>query len=257
MLQTNDIPTLHYLPLRTIGTMGPFHHPIAVLIIFAFKEIIERDMARGNILFVSLLFLLCVVLCVHAHDDHDHFHDDDEMEISTVTCGSVIKLKHNSGYRLHSHKVSYGSGSGQQSVTGFEGKDDQNSYWVVKGPHGTYCPQGKIVKSGDVIRLQHLTSKRNLHSHFHKSPYAKQNEVSAYLEGDQGDTGDHWKVEMKGGSADWLRGETVIFWHLDTNSYLHANPGNKYSNPIPGQIEITGFTSKHKDNEWVTENDLK
>jgi hypothetical protein len=36
-----------------------------------------------------------------------------------VTCGSMIKLRHlATSFRLHSHQVAYGSGSGQQSVTG-------------------------------------------------------------------------------------------------------------------------------------------
>lgn len=34
-------------------------------------------------------------------------------------------------FRLHSHEVPYGSGSGQQSVTGFPDVDDANSYWVL------------------------------------------------------------------------------------------------------------------------------
>ena len=51
-----------------------------------------------------------------------------------VTCGSVIKLQHaNTGVNLHSHEISYGSGSGQQSVTGFTGGDDANDYWSVRG----------------------------------------------------------------------------------------------------------------------------
>ena len=49
-------------------------------------------------------------------------------ENSIVSCGSVIKLKHKeSGHHLHSHQISWGSGSGQQSVTGHgsnNGKDD-------------------------------------------------------------------------------------------------------------------------------------
>jgi len=212
-----------------------------------------------SVLLLVLLFL-AIVSCHddhdHSHDhDHDHSHDDDETEITSVTCGSVFKLRHiSSGFRLHSHKVSYGSGSGQQSITGFEGADDQNSFWVVKGPHGTHCPQGKLLKHGDVIRIQHLTSKKNLHSHTHRSPFTKQNEVSGYLEGEEGDTGDHWKIEMKSGSGEWLRGEPVYFLHIDTNAYLHANPTMKFQHPIPGQIEITGFTPKsNKDNEWKTE----
>jgi dolichyl-phosphate-mannose--protein O-mannosyl transferase len=54
-----------------------------------------------------------------------------------LTCGSIIKLKHKeTNTRLHSHNVPYGTGSGQQSVTGFPGSGDSNSYWIVKGPHG-------------------------------------------------------------------------------------------------------------------------
>jgi dolichyl-phosphate-mannose--protein O-mannosyl transferase len=53
---------------------------------------------------------------------------------SQVTYGSVVKLMHEkTKHRLHSHDVSYGSGSGQQSVTGFPEGDDSNSYWVSIG----------------------------------------------------------------------------------------------------------------------------
>ncbi|RWW11588.1 hypothetical protein BHE74_00020878 [Ensete ventricosum] len=59
---------------------------------------------------------------------------DDKPHISRsvmITYGSVIKLMHErTKYRLHSHDVPYGSGSGQQSVTGSPEVDDSNSYWV-------------------------------------------------------------------------------------------------------------------------------
>lgn len=60
-----------------------------------------------------------------------------------VTCGSVIKLQ-NLAYkiRLHSHDVKYGSGSGQQSVTGTDSTDDVNSHWVVLGPITDICKRG-------------------------------------------------------------------------------------------------------------------
>jgi dolichyl-phosphate-mannose--protein O-mannosyl transferase len=48
-----------------------------------------------------------------------------------VTHGSVIKLQHErTKFRLRSHEVPYGSGSQQQSVTGFPGVEDANSFWV-------------------------------------------------------------------------------------------------------------------------------
>ncbi|KAK4785462.1 hypothetical protein SAY86_002151 [Trapa natans] len=44
---------------------------------------------------------------------------------SEITYVSVIK------FRLHSHDVPYGSGSG---LTGFPGVDDANNYWVLLSP---------------------------------------------------------------------------------------------------------------------------
>ncbi|KAI3686347.1 hypothetical protein L1987_80022 [Smallanthus sonchifolius] len=42
------------------------------------------------------------------------------LHLVKITYGSVIKLMHEkTKFRLHSHDVPYGSGSGQQSVTGF------------------------------------------------------------------------------------------------------------------------------------------
>lgn len=60
-----------------------------------------------------------------------------------VTCGSVLKLM-NTGYkvRLHSHDVKYGTGSGQQSVTGTDVQEDVNSHWAVKAETGKHCIRG-------------------------------------------------------------------------------------------------------------------
>jgi len=45
------------------------------------------------------------------------------------------------------------------------------------------------VKCGDKIRLQHLATKRNLHSHLFQSPITHNQEVSAFGEGGDGDEG--------------------------------------------------------------------
>lgn len=54
-----------------------------------------------------------------------------------VTCGSSIKLVHEpSRFRLHSHEIAYGGGSGQQSITAHGSRNDRNSYWLVKEGDG-------------------------------------------------------------------------------------------------------------------------
>ncbi|XP_011297052.1 stromal cell-derived factor 2 [Fopius arisanus] len=163
-----------------------------------------------------------------------------------VTCGSVLKLL-NVAYhvRLHSHDIKYGSGSGQQSVTGTETKEDVNSHWMVKGVTGKYCTRGEPIACGDVIRLEHVPTKKNLHSHHVSSPLSGKQEVSAY--GDQkgeGDSGDHWSVICD--SDYWERNKSVMLHHVDTKTFLAAS-GRTYGSPIAGQMEIVGDSSSGSD----------
>jgi hypothetical protein len=68
-----------------------------------------------------------------------------------VTCGSTIKLAHDSSkYRLHSQGIPYSRGSRQQSVTAFPLEHaDSSSYWVV---HGTKVRRGTARQQGTAER---------------------------------------------------------------------------------------------------------
>lgn len=84
---------------------------------------------------ILLTLLLALLPSTHANEIDDDF--------LRVTCNSAVKLTHvPSGFKLHSHQVTYGSGSGQQSVTGFQGSDDPNSYWSVIGGYEEQCKRG-------------------------------------------------------------------------------------------------------------------
>ncbi|CAN1248079.1 Stromal cell-derived factor 2-like protein [Linum perenne] len=96
-----------------------------------------------------------------------------------ITYGTVLKLMHEkTKFRLHSHEVPYGSGSGQQSVTGFPSVDDSNSYWIVRPELGTNAKQGDVMTTGTILRLQHMKTRKWLHSHLHASPISGNLEVS-------------------------------------------------------------------------------
>lgn len=168
-----------------------------------------------------------------------------------VTCGSVIKLRHTStGHLLHSHDISYGSGSGQQSVTGFPGSNDGNSYWIVRGVEGQPCLQGSSVMFGQSLRLQHSGTQKWLHSHHFTSPLTANQEISAYGSADVSDTGDVWKITTSSKSSKvWERDVDVEFRHVDTSVVL-ASGSNKYGRPIQGQQEICGKSKPGKDTLW-------
>ncbi|XP_055339449.1 stromal cell-derived factor 2-like [Paramacrobiotus metropolitanus] len=169
--------------------------------------------------------------------------------LNQVTCGSLIKLKNNvHDGRLHSHEVRYGSGSGQQSVTGMKSKTDHNSYWAVKGAFGKSCERGEPIRCGSVIRLQHMATGKFLHSHLFSSPLSNNQEVSAFGEEDKkSDTGDNWKVVCD--DDFWPRDGAVVFQHADTNHYLHMT-GNTFGRPIAGQYEICGHYSVGSGTYW-------
>jgi len=162
-----------------------------------------------------------------------------------VTCGSAIKLQHaQTKYRLHSHEIAYGSGSGQQSVTGFPDGDDVNSLWTIL----CTAQQGSKIPTGTLIRLQHLETKRFLHSHNHRSPLSGQQEVSCYGDGaGASNSNDVWRVE-----ADdvWETDERVSFVHVDTNVYLSSH-AKAFPRPIAGQHEVFGGRARDRTAEWV------
>ncbi|XP_047363629.1 stromal cell-derived factor 2 [Vespa velutina] len=168
-----------------------------------------------------------------------------------VTYGSVLKLMNvDFNLRLHSHDIRYGSGSGQQSVTGIEVKEDGNSYWLVKAKYGKQYTRGKPIKCGDIIRLEHIATKKNLHSHLVNSPLSGKQEISAY--GDyrgEGDSGDNWQIVCR--TDFWERDDTVRLKHVDTNAYLSIS-GRSYTHLV-GQMEVIGdYSPDSRHVEWKT-----
>jgi dolichyl-phosphate-mannose--protein O-mannosyl transferase len=121
-----------------------------------------------------------------------------------IRYGDVIKLIHKgTGCSLHSHNISYSHNntSGQQQVTAFAGADC-NDYWTVNRPHGFGALEGRRrpVADHDIIRLDHQSTRKNLHSHVgHPSPITGQQEVTAYGTDGVGDPNDDWRIEVENG----------------------------------------------------------
>ncbi|XP_018397224.1 PREDICTED: stromal cell-derived factor 2-like isoform X1 [Cyphomyrmex costatus] len=191
-----------------------------------------------HLLFSNFAIFLLYINCIQAKGTQH------------VTCGSILKLMNvDYNVRLHSHEVKYGSGSGQQSVTGTNAKEDGNSYWLIKAESGKQCMRGRPIRCGDIIRLEHVVTKKNLHSHLVSSPLTGKQEVSAY--GDhkgEGDTGDNWMLICY--NDFWERDDTIMLKHIDTDKYL-AVSGRTYGTPISGQTEVVGeYSSNSPHTQW-------
>lgn len=145
-----------------------------------------------------------------------------------VAYGSNLTLK-NAGYGgglLHSHVQTYPEGSEQQQITCYH-HQDENNHWNIRpardqedSDEAYDQPDNpdfvRLLRDGDKIRLVHIATGRNLHSHQVAAPVSSsQWEVSGYGNETEGDIQDNWIVEIVDDSlsknTDSLRSLTTRF----------------------------------------------
>jgi dolichyl-phosphate-mannose-protein mannosyltransferase len=94
----------------------------------------------------------------------------------------------------------YPTGSGQQQVTCYHHKDSNNEWDILprwdEEPYNSEATL-RFLQHGDIVRLAHASTTRNLHSHTIPAPLTKLNhEVSCYGNTTIGDFHDYWVVEV-------------------------------------------------------------
>ena len=108
-----------------------------------------------------------------------------------VAYGSLLTLKNSvtGGGYLHSHMHLYPAGVGakQQQVTTYSHKDGNNRWFVKKfnkpTPLWNSTDPIELVRNGDLVRLEHRPTRRNLHSHKEPAPVSRKHyQVTGYGE---------------------------------------------------------------------------
>ncbi|KAG7096490.1 hypothetical protein E1B28_003920 [Marasmius oreades] len=190
-----------------------------------------------------------------------------------IAVGSEVTIRHvnTQGGYLHSHPSAYPGGSKQQQITLYPHRDHNNDWKIINATQSdgsdidwTNTPL-QWITPGMRIRLRHLTTDKNLHSHDVRPPVSDvdfQNEVSGYgYAGFEGDGNDDWFVEIDHGdkrdkeSSKRLRTLRTTFRlrHALTGCYLFSH---KVKLPEWGfeQQEVTCNKNAVKDNSlWMIE----
>jgi len=172
--------------------------------------------------------------------------------MENIFYGAVIVLRHEqfpaflySDRRYYSHP-----GCSDQQLVAAVTTENSDCYWLLK-PANAIDPaavRGDPIRPGDVVRLEHVPTKRNLHTHGDKpAPSTRsQKEVTCYGENGLGNNDDNWIVELPGGGTAWLTGQRVRLVNQSILAALHSheitfiNAGETFQ-------EVTGHPDGHRD----------
>ncbi|EDV21774.1 uncharacterized protein TRIADDRAFT_30184 [Trichoplax adhaerens] len=180
-----------------------------------------------------------------------------------VAYGSVVTIRNyrSGGALLHSHPHLYPptvAKMQQQQVTTYSHKDENNLF-MIKKHNASYSDQQSLeyVKNGDIIRLEHVQTKRNLHSHLERAPVTKRHyQVTCYGNNGTGDDNDYWVIHATNaeiGSKISIVKSILRFVHYNVKCALHS-----HEKQLPKwgweQMEVTCNPKiKHKNNLWNIE----
>ena len=183
------------------------------------------------------------------------------IESKTITYGSSLRIQNViTKYHLSSFGMNWSTGSGLQIVTAVQSDKDLNILFTIK--EGDTYPtkiNGDPVLCGEVIRLEHIITGKNLHSHDFKSFVTNSQEACAFGEDGNGDVNDNYRITCyKQEDNDLITGKTEFFLqHVPTEKWLYINYKTSMYNdnncrgcPIRGQREVSLTDKKDKQCLW-------
>ncbi len=166
-------------------------------------------------------------------------------------CVRLIHVETNHALQSSPRNYTHPRSSRQQQVTAHTSAD-ANGDWIIKGPHGSseLHKAGEPVRDGDLIRLEHRSTEKNLHSHADvPSPVSGHQEVTAFGSSAAGDANDNWKVELTKDRI-WRAGTLVRLVHGLTGKALHSHAGESHPEYTANQQEVTCFSGRDNNDLW-------
>lgn len=212
--------------------------------------------ARSKQIVLFVILISCIF--INSHMSAEEINQ--AVDSKAITCGSILRIQNiMTKFHLHSHQLTWGSGSRQQSITSVNDSDDSNSLWIVKEQHnGAPCETGVPLQCDQLIRLEHVNTGKNLHSHDYKSFITDSQEASGFGDDGTGDIHDNFQIQCYDSKDKVIKGSTKFYlYHPSTLAYAHINIRKSLFNetncrgcPILGQREVSLTKSKDIQCVW-------
>jgi len=176
-----------------------------------------------------------------------------------ICYGMKIRLRHDqTGAYLKSIDRPYvHPGSSNQHMVGGAARADDSTIWLVKPSHDKRMHKidGQALCDGDLLRLEHIQTARNLHSHSAPAPLTGpgQREVTTFMHqaSGLGDYQDDWVLDLVGRVA-WDSGNSCRLIHNVTKGFLHSH-GIADPYKTAGMFEVTNVPAGDANDLWTVE----
>lgn len=210
--------------------------------------------------FIELLITFYVItLSKSSHMSEEEISQT--VSAQTITYGSTVRIKNIlTKYHLSSWAINWSTGSHLQAVDAVKENDKHESLFTIKEADSEpLIATGEPLKCDSIIRLEHISSKKNLHSHPFPSFLGVGQEVCAFGDGDgEGDVNDNFKIICYKNEGDIVKGKTQFFlYHMGTQKYLAVDYKNSMFTeyncrgcPINGHREVIMTDKKDKQCLW-------
>lgn len=144
-------------------------------------------------------------------------------------------------------------------MTAVKYHDDSNSLWIIKEAQGEeVCETGSPITCSQFIRLEHVNTGKNLHSHNYPSFITDSQEASCFGENGEGDVNDNFQILCRDPNEKMIKGSTKFqLFHKPTKAYLYVNIKKSLFNeyncrgcPIMGQREVSLTNTSDMQATW-------
>ena len=206
-------------------------------------------------------FILPIIFLLNQTKQISQEEITETINSKTITCGSTLRIQNIiTKYYLSSFGMNWSTGSKLQIITAIQEDDDTNSLFLIKEGDGIFpCKNGENILCDSIIRLEHLSTGKNLHSHDFPSFITGKQEACAFGENGIGDVNDNFKIicyKQKGEKRIFGKSEFFL-QHVPTGKYLFIdykksmfNDFNCRGCPIRGQREVSLTSDKDKQCLW-------
>ena len=212
---------------------------------------------KGILLIFSFIIFFNISSCENMSEEDIK----STIESKTITYGSSLRIQNTiTKFHLSSFGMNWSSGSGLQIITAVESDKEVNSLFTIKeGENYPIKINGDPVLCGDIIRLEHVSTGKNLHSHDFKSFVTNSQEACGFGDNGDGDVNDNFRISCyKQNDNETITGKTEFFLqHVPTQNWLYINyktsmydDNNCRGCPIRGQREVSLTTKKDKQCLW-------